>query len=97
MKSEYELMVILKPMLPEDIRTGVEKKIESMIKKFKGEVVSVDEWGKKHLAYKIGKHEEGYYIIYSFTMPGKKTDEFKSGLKLMADIIRFMVVRQDNQ
>lgn len=93
MVNTYELMVILKPLLPEEIRAGIQKKIEKHIKDAKGEVISTDVWGKRHLAYIIKKHEEGYYIVYKLKLDSSYSDNFQKELKLMSDILRFVLIR----
>ena len=92
MVQKYELMVILKPLLPEDIRAGIQKKIERYIKEAKGEILSTDVWGKRHLAYNIKKHEEGYYVVYQIKLEPEFSDTFQKELRLMNDILRFMLI-----
>lgn len=92
---KYEMMMILKPMLPEDIRNNLLDKIEDMLKKIKGNVISKDVWGKRHLAYPIKSQEEGYYIVYELEMPEEKAPEFQHELKFMNDILRFLFIKQD--
>jgi small subunit ribosomal protein S6 len=92
---KYELMVILKPLLPEDIRAGIQKRLESLLKKFKGEIKAQDNWGKKHLAYPIKKNDEGYYIVYQLEMDPSTIDSFKQELKLISDILRFLLTKTD--
>lgn len=96
MQKEYELMVILKPLLPEDLRSGVQKDIEKLVGKLKGEITATDVWGKRHLAYPIGKHDEGYYVVYNIKMEDSNINEFKSELKHMDDVIRFLVTIPEN-
>ena len=95
MINKYELMVILKPLLPEDIRSGIQKKIEKYIKDAKGEISNTDVWGKRHLAYPIKKHDEGYYIVYNISLEAAASDKFQGELKLMNDILRFLLVKQE--
>jgi len=92
---KYELMIILKPLLPEDIRAGVQKKISGFIAEGKGEILKTDVWGKKHLAYPIKKHEEGYYIVHQITLAPNKVSDFKRELRLMNDILRFLLSKQN--
>jgi small subunit ribosomal protein S6 len=89
--KKYELMIILKPLLPEDIRGGVQKKIEKLITKGSGKVTGTDVWGKKHLAYPINKHDEGYYIVYKLEMEASFAVEFQKELNLMSDILRSLL------
>jgi len=93
----YELMVILKPLLPEDIRSGVEKKVEKLVKNAKGKVLGEDVWGKRHLAYPIKKHEEGYYIVYKLELAQDKIKEFKFELGLINDILRSLLSKEESK
>lgn len=89
----YELMIILKPLLPEDIRLNIQSKIEELVKKSGGTVVSQDLWGKKHLAYPIKKHEEGYYIVYKLTLKPSAVKELDTEMKLTSDILRHLLTK----
>ena len=95
--TKYELMVILKPMLPEDIRAGIESRLKKVISKANGKIISTDVWGRKHLAYKINNQDEGYYIIYKLDINPDKVTGIKTELKLFNDILRYIIVREDNQ
>lgn len=97
MNKEYELMIILKPLLPEDIRSGIEKRLVTLVKKLKGSIKDTDVWGKRHLAYTIDNHEEGYYIVYDLELDPASVKELNTELKLFNDIIRFVLIRKDNQ
>ncbi len=94
---KYELMMILKPFLPEDVRKKLLENIEGCIKKFKGEVEKEDIWGKRHLAYKIKGHEEGYYVLYDLSLPSNEVKSLEAELKLIGDILRFMIVRKEKE
>ncbi|MBN1331730.1 30S ribosomal protein S6 [Candidatus Dojkabacteria bacterium] len=94
---KYELMVIIKPLLPEDIKSKVLARIEKLIVKSKGEIKETDIWGKRHLAYPIKKHEEGYYVVLDIEMPQVNVKEFENELKLQSDILRHVLIREDNK
>jgi small subunit ribosomal protein S6 len=96
MIKKYELMVILKPLLPEDIRSGIQSKIEKLVKTAKGAISATDNWGKRHLAYPIKKHDEGYYIVYQLTLEPQASDKFQNELKLMNDILRFLLIKLED-
>ena len=59
-KNSYETVFILSTKLGEDDTAAMIEKFKALISKH-GEVESVDEWGKRHLAYPIAKQTEGYY------------------------------------
>lgn len=91
----YEMMVVLKPLLPDDLRKSIHKEFVSMIEK-NGEVLDVDVWGKRYLAYKIQGHNEGYYIVYDFKSSPDVINEMKRILQLRQEILRFMIVEVDH-
>ena len=93
---KYELMIIIKPLLPEDIKSKVLKNLEDFINKNSGKIISTDIWGKRHLAYKIKGHEEGYYVVLKLDISKKKVKDFESYLKLQNDILRYLLIREDN-
>lgn len=92
----YEMMVILKPLLPDDVRKAIHKSIVKSITDMGGEVKDVDVWGKRYLAYKIKGHNEGYYIVYDFELASNHIEELSRQFKLKPEIIRFMIVTVDN-
>ena len=88
----YELMIALKPLLPDDLRKAIHKELVDMMSKDGGEVLDVDVWGKRYLAYKIQGHNEGYYIVYDFKQLPSNINEMKRLLQLKQEILRFMIV-----
>ncbi len=94
--KNYELMVVLKPLLPDDFRKEIHKELVDMVKGFGGEVVDVDVWGKRYLSYKIKGHNEGYYMVYEFKSTPESIAEVKRKLQLKQEVLRFMVVGVDD-
>lgn len=89
-------MVIIKPLLPEDIKSKVLKKIEKIVEDASGKILSTDVWGKRHLAYKIKSHEEGYYVVMELKMEKSSTKEFERDLKLQGDVLRYLLIQKSN-
>ena len=90
------MMVALKPLLPDDLRKELHKEIVDMIQKDVGEILDVDVWGKRYLAYKIKGHNEGYYIVYNFKVSPDKVAEIKRQMQLKQEILRFMIVEVED-
>ena len=90
---EYECMVMLKPLLPEDVRGKTLDTLKNIITQFGGEYLSEEVWGKKHLAYDIKGHEEGYYIVYRVNLNPSKLADIKRGFNLVNDVLRHMFIR----
>ncbi|MHC1716986.1 MAG: 30S ribosomal protein S6 [Candidatus Dojkabacteria bacterium] len=94
--KNYELMIALKPLLPDDLRKEMHKEFVDMVKKDGGEVVDVDVWGKRYLSYKIKGHNEGYYIVYDFKASPDTIAEIKRQMQLKQEILRFIVVEMED-
>ena len=90
------MMVALKPLLPDDLRKELHKEFVDMIQKDGGEILDVDVWGKRYLAYKIKGHNEGYYIVYNFKVSPDKVAEIKRQMQLKQEILRFMIVEVED-
>ena len=91
----YEMMVIFKPLLPDDVRKGSHKAIISLVKKHKGEVVAADVWGKRYLAYPIISHDEGYYIVYDLNLPPSAVVDVRVEIGRIAEVLRFLISKID--
>jgi small subunit ribosomal protein S6 len=93
-RNKYELMVIIKPLLPENVRMGIESKIIEILEKGEGKVEKTDVWGKKHFAYPINKHLEGYYIVYEFENDSSEIKLIEKSLKSNKEILRFLLINK---
>jgi small subunit ribosomal protein S6 len=92
----YELIVALKPLLPDDVRKELHQEFVNMVTDNGGEMLDVDVWGKRYLAYKISGHNEGYYIIYTFTLGSSFIAEFRRQLELKQDVLRYMITEVED-
>lgn len=89
----YEIMIMFKPLLPDDVRKSVHKDIIALMKEVGGDVEDVDVWGKRYLSYKIKGHNEGYYIVYQVNIPTNKVAEVNRKLRLKQEILRYVVTK----
>jgi len=93
--QRYELPVLVKPLLPDDIKGKVVAKMEEIVKNLNGTLETKEVWGKKHLAYPIKKHQEGYYIFFTLELDPANIGELQKSLRLMNDVLRFMLIKED--
>lgn len=95
-KKVYELIIALKPLLPDEVRKDIHKNFVDMVESKGGEILDVDVWGKRYLAYKIAGHNEGYYILYNFDITPDHVEEIKRQLQLKQEILRSMIIEVDH-
>ncbi|MDI6860960.1 MAG: 30S ribosomal protein S6 [Caldisericia bacterium] len=94
---KYEMMVIYKPNLSDEDLKNEEEKVKSYVLNKGGEFLNTIPWGRKKFAYPIEKLTEGVYTIYYFRIPQNELKEFKQTLKLNTNILRFMIIRQEEK
>ena len=88
----YEVIFILDPALGDD---GVDAAIGAatgVVTKEGGEVVEVQKWGKKRLAYEIKKRREGHYVFLRLRAPVKAVSELKRHLNIAEPVLKFLTV-----
>ena len=92
---KYELAVVVNVKLEDEERAAVIEKVKEYIARFGGAVTDVEEWGKKRLAYEIQKMKEAYYYFIKFDAESTVPIEIESRVRIMDNVIRYLVVRQD--
>jgi small subunit ribosomal protein S6 len=61
------------------------------------EPATIEHWGRRQLAYKIGRHENGYYVISNFTAAPAVLPEFERALKLDEGVVRYLVTLYEHE
>ena len=97
MTKNYELTVMVDSQIPDE---GVEeaiKRYEDMIAGQGGEVVNIDRWGARKLAYGVRKQQQAIYAIYQFRGDAKVLSELDRSCKLDESVLRHMVVAVEEE
>jgi small subunit ribosomal protein S6 len=92
---EYELMCVLNPDLDEAGVEAQNERLKTLIAGRGGEVISIEPWGRRRLAYPIKNFRDGIYTITRFKLAPEETDAIERSLKLTESVIRHLVVRPD--
>lgn len=91
----YENVVILNPSLNEEELKSAADKISDIIKNSGGEILKIDNWGKRKLAYEVNKQKMGVYLLFLFKSPSTVIKKIEDYFKVFEPIVRFMVVKLD--
>jgi small subunit ribosomal protein S6 len=94
---QYELVYIVSPDATEQDVTDLHAQIEAIVTRYQGEMVKTDIWGRRRLAFRIGKHREGTYVLEVFKGTGELTKELDRRLKVIDSVIRHLIVRVDEE
>ena len=92
---QYELVYILPPDATEAQVAEVQTQIEEVVSRLHGQIASTDNWGRKRLAYEIGRNKEGVYVLEVMLGGGELMKELDRRLKVLDAVIRHLVVRVD--
>jgi len=93
----YEILFIADPNLGEPEVEALATQVEGFIEKEGGAIQKRELWGKKRLAYEVGRHREGYYTLLVATGPGSLVREVERRLKVTDGIFRYLTVRVDEE
>lgn len=93
----YELLFFVNPSIDDEARAGVMKRIDSTIVGNGGVVDSIEDWGKRKLAYPIDKITEGDYTLINFHTDPANIAELDRVLRITDNVVRSMVVRRDDK
>ena len=94
--ANYESVLIARQDLGASQINTLVSELSEVIKKEGGEVVKVDNWGLKNLAYRIKKNRKGYYVLLNIVAPAKAVAEYERLVRLNEDIIRYMTVKVED-
>ena len=92
---DYELMLILHPDVDSERMAVVLDRIRRVISNSGGDIIEEENWGKKRLAFKIANQTDANYHIVSISMDPCVSAELENSLNLLDDVIRHMLVRQE--
>ena len=95
--NKYELTIVVNAKIEDDERAAVVNKAKGYIERFGGKITNVDEAGKKKLAYDIQKMSEAFYYFIQFEAEATAPAEIENRVRIMDNVLRFLIVRTDEE
>ncbi len=92
---QYELVYIITPEASEQEIADLHTQIEQIVQRYGGTFDKTENWGRRKLAYEIGHHREGTYVVETITGSGELMKEIDRRLRVIDQVIRHLVVRVD--
>ena len=92
---DYELMCVLSPDLDESALEAQNERLNTLIAGRGGEVVNVEPWGRRRLAYPIKGFRDGVYSVTRFRMRPEEADALDRSLRLSESVIRHLIIRPE--
>ncbi len=95
MNRKYELVYLVSPDATDDQVTDLHTQVEGIVQRMGGQIEKTDNWGRRKLAYEIGRHKEATYVLEVINGSGDLLKEIDRRLKVFELVIRHLVVRVD--
>jgi small subunit ribosomal protein S6 len=91
----YEELFIAKPDAPDEEVDQFVEQLRTQLTTAGATVDKVDKWGKRRLAYRVGKYREGAYVLFQFSAGPEAVSELERRLRVSDIVIKFLTVRID--
>ena len=93
--NKYELTVVVSAKVEDEERAATVDKCKAYVERFGGTITNVDDWGKRRLAYEVQHMKEAFYYFIQFDADAKAPAEIESRIRIMDNVVRFLIVRND--
>ena len=94
-KQTYESVVLINAALEDEQVETTITRIQETITSHGGEIIELDKWGRKRLAYPIKKSKSGYYIVIRFESTTDLIATLERNYRLDENIIRYLTIALD--
>ncbi|HVB61518.1 MAG TPA: 30S ribosomal protein S6 [Ktedonobacteraceae bacterium] len=95
MNRDYELGFILAPEVNEEQTRGILDRVGQIVATRGGEVVRVNQWGRRRMAYPIEHHRDGYYVFVDMIAAPETITELERTLRVSEEVLRHMITRRE--
>jgi small subunit ribosomal protein S6 len=94
---QYELVYILPPETTDQQVAELHAQLEGVVSRKNGRIEKTENWGRRKLAYDIGRHKEGVYLLDVVCGSGELMKELDRRLRVMDQVVRHLIVRVDEE
>jgi small subunit ribosomal protein S6 len=96
MNRKYEVMFIVRPDMVEEELNKLISTLESSLTAANG-TAKTEVWGKRRLAYRVGKFNDGIFVLMLIDADGAAIHEVERRLRVTEPVIKFLTVRMDEE
>jgi small subunit ribosomal protein S6 len=93
----YEEVFIVKPDAAEEEAESVIEQVSKTVTDQGGSIDNVDKWGRRKLAYRVAKYDEGNYVVLKFSANPETVREVERRLRVNDLVLKFLTVRLDEK
>ena len=90
---EYETTIIIRPDVDESDVKDIVERFEERLGEAKATLLLRDDWGSRKMAYSIGNHGKGRYVLFNFLSDADAITELERRIRIEDRILRFLTIR----
>ncbi len=94
---KYEVMYIIRPNIEDEAKKALVERFNGILTDNGAEITEAKDWGKRRLAYEINDFRDGYYQLLNVQAGSAAVEEFTRLAKISEDIIRYIVVKEEEK
>ncbi|MHB8655193.1 MAG: 30S ribosomal protein S6 [Terriglobia bacterium] len=94
---KYEIIFIIRPDMEEEDLNKLVTQMEGVVAGAGGKMERVDRLGRRRLAYRVGRHQDGHYVLFVLEGTGDTLKELERRLGVTDSVIKFLAVRIDEE
>jgi len=94
-RRDYELGFILSPEVSEEQTRAILDRVEQVVANHGGQIVRVNQWGRRRLGYPIERHRDGFYVFIDMILTPENVIELDRTLKVSEEVLRHLIKRRD--
>ena len=88
----YETVFVVVPEMEAEKHQKILDKVKELVSNDGGQIIAVQDWGVKRMAYKIDGHENGHYYLVAYSSDGKVPESLIRQFLVTEEVIRFLTV-----
>jgi small subunit ribosomal protein S6 len=96
-EKRYELVFVVHPDRTDEEARKAADRLKDVVAREGGEVMKVEEWGKRKLAYEVRKQSKGTYFLMLFSGDGRIINEVERTCRISDDTLRYLTVQVDEK
>ncbi|HEX8997262.1 MAG TPA: 30S ribosomal protein S6 [Ktedonobacterales bacterium] len=97
MARDYELGIVINPEVGDEQARALVERVTTIINNNGGQVVRVNAWGRRRLAYPIQRFRDGLYFFYDLVLDPASIAEIERNIRVNEDIIRHLMKLRDSR
>lgn len=94
-EREYEMITILAPETTSDDIKVIQRRVIELMERKEGRLLTLENWGRRRLAYTVRKHRKGIYLYWRFLGHSDLVAELERLMRMIEKVIRYMTILVD--